>query len=247
MKIKQLLYPLALTVPFAVNADTLSVSVGGGVWKQSPTGNFQKTTDPASVDVKDDLFWDDESQGYLFATFEHPVPLIPNVKLMKTSLDQSGSGNTAFTFDNKTYSGNVSNDFSIDTLDLIAYYEILDNVVSLDLGLDIRKIKIDYSITGDVSGTQTTTKDSVDETIPMIYAMVGASPWPDLIISGELSYISYDGSSISDFIAKVSYTTSFLVGVEAGYRKQEYTLDDVSDTDADLSFDGIFAGAYLKF
>lgn len=244
MKIKQLLYPLALTVSVAANADTLSVSAGGGVWNQSSSGNIQKTTDPASVDVKDNLFWDDESQGYLFATFEHPVPLIPNVKLMKTSLDQSGSGTTSFRFDGKDYAGNVSNDFSIDTLDLIAYYEILDNVVSLDLGLNIRKIEIDYTISSTATATTT---DSVNETIPMIYAMVGASPWPDLIVSGELSYVSYDGSSISDFIAKVSYTTSFLVGVEAGYRKLDITLDDVSDTNADLSFDGIFAGAYLKF
>jgi len=45
----------------------------------------------------------------------------------------------------------------------------------------------------------------------------------------------------------VSYTTNFFVGVEAGYRKQQYTFDDVSGTDSDLSFDGVFAGAYLKF
>ncbi len=243
MKIKHLFYLVALSAPFTANADTLSVSVGGGVWNQSSSGNFQKTVDTTSVDIKDDLFWSDESQGYLFATFEHPVPLIPNVKLMKTTLDQSGSGNANFFFDGQNYTGNVSNDFSIDTLDLFAYYEILDNVVSLDIGLDIRKIKVDYTI----SSTGITTTDSVDETIPMLYAMVGATPWPDLTISGELSYISYDGSKISDFTAKVAYTTSFMLGLEAGYRKQQYTLDDISDTNADLSFDGVFAGAYLKF
>jgi len=247
MKLKQLLFPLLLAAPFTANADTLSVSVGGGAWNESSSGSFKKTSDPAAVDVNSQLFWGDESQGYLFATFEHPVPLIPNVKLMKTSLDQSGNGTANFFFDGKNYTGNVSNDFSIETLDLYAYYEILDNVVSLDLGLDIRKIKVDYSITGTVSGVPTTTTDSVDETVPMLYVMVGATPWPDLTISGELSYISYDGSKVSDFIAKVSYTTSFLVGFEAGYRNQQYTLDDVSNTYADLSFDGVFAGAYLKF
>lgn len=246
MKITRLFTVMALTASFTANADTLSISVGGGVWNQSPSGTVEKIGDPATVDAKDDLFWGDESQGYLFATFEHPVPLIPNVKIMKTTMDQSGSGAASFVFDGNTYTGNVTNDFKIETLDLYAYYEILDNIVSLDIGLDIRKIKVDYTISSDAIGS-TPTSDSVDETVPMLYAMVGASPWPDLIISGEISYITYDGSTVSDFIAKVSYTTNFLVGVEAGYRKQIYKLDNVSDTNSDLTFDGIFAGAYLKF
>lgn len=245
MKIKQLLCLAALSTPFAAHADTLAVSAGAGIWNTSPTGSFQKKGDPVAVDIKNDLFWSDETQGYFYATLEHPVPIIPNVKIMATNIDQSGSGNTAFVFDGTTYSGNVTNDFSIKTVDLIAYYEILDNVVSLDIGLNVRNLKVDYTITE--TTTNITTTDSISQTIPMLYALVGASPIPDLIISGELSYVSYDGSTISDFTAKVAYTTSFFVGLEAGYRKQQYTFSDVSSTDADLSFDGVFAGAYVKF
>lgn len=233
---------MALSSPLTANADTLSISAGGGVWNTSPSGTFQKTNDPAAVDVKDNLFWGDESQGYLFATLEHPVPIIPNVKLMYTKVDQSGSGDTSFTFDGDLYSGTVSNEFSIETTDLIAYYEVLDNVVSLDLGLNIRNLKIDYTINDSSNIT-----DSLDETVPMLYILVGASPWPELIISGEMSYIAYSGSTISDITAKIAYTTSFLLGVEAGYRSQKYEFDDVSGTDANLTLDGPFVGAYLKF
>jgi len=245
MKLKQLACLAALTIPFTTNADFLSVTAGGGVWNTSPDGNIQTTSDPASVDIKDNLFWDDESQGYLFVTFEHFVPLIPNAKLVHTSIDQDGSGNTSFVFDDETFTGNVTNDFAIDTTDLILYYEVLDNIVSLDIGLNIRNLKVDYTILS--TDTNTIEKDSLDETVPMLYALVGASPWPDVIISGEISYIAFDGSSISDITAKIAYTTDFFVGFEAGYRMQEYEFDDISDTDADLSFDGIFAGAYLKF
>jgi len=249
MKIKQLLCLAALSVPFTAHADTLSFTAGAGIWNTSPTGNFQKKGDPATVDVKDDLFWSDETQGYFFATLEHPVPIIPNVKVMATKIDQSGSGNTSFIFDGTSYSGDVTNDFSIQTVDLIAYYEILDNIVSLDIGLNVRSLKVDYTITATdpVTTLSVTTTDSVNETIPMLYALVGASPIPDLIISGELSYIAYAGSTISDFTAKIAYTTNVFVGFEAGYRKQQYTFDDVSSTNADLGFDGVFAGAYLKF
>jgi len=242
MKLKPLLYLIALTSSLTANADTLSISAGGGVWNTSPSGTFQKTSDPAAVDVKDNLFWGDESQGYLFATLEHPVPIIPNVKLMYTKVDQSGSGDTSFTFDGDVYTGTVSNEFSIETTDLIAYYEVLDNVVSLDLGLTIRNLKIDYTI-----NDSSNIKDSLDETVPMLYTLVGGSPIPDLIISGELSYVAFSGSSVSDFTAKIAYTTNFFVGFEAGYRQQKYEFDDVSDTDAKLDFDGVFAGAYLKF
>ena len=243
MKLKQLVCLATLATPFTVNADFLSISAGGGIWNETPDGNIQKTNDPVSVDIKNNLFWKEETQGYFFITVEHPVPVIPNVKLMSTKIDQSGNGATSFTFDGLSFSGpNVSNDFSIETLDLIAYYEVLDNVVSLDLGLNIRNLKIDYNIN---NGSSTT--DSVSETVPMLYAAVGASPWPELLISGELSYIAYDGNSLSDFTAKIAYTTNFLLGFEAGYRILSFELDDVSDTNANIDFDGVFAGAYLKF
>jgi len=243
MNIKQLTCLLGLTISCSVQADTLSFSVGGGAWNASPSGSFQKTIDPLAVDVESNLFWEEESQGYLFATLEHFVPIIPNVRIIHTAMDHSGSGNTSFTFDGTNYTGNVSNEFSIETTDIIAYYEVLDNVVSLDLGLNIRSLKVDYTI----SSVADSTTDSLSETVPMLYALVGASPLPGLIISGEISYIALDGSSISDITAKVAYTTSFLVGVEAGYRKQTFELDDVSDTNSKLDFDGIFAGAYIKF
>ena len=247
MKIKQLLCLLAVSAPLAVNADFLSISAGGGVWNAAPSGSFQKTIEASAgeppVDVQNDLFWNTEAQGYAFITLEHFVPILPNARLMLTKIDQSGSGVTDFEFDGNNYSGTVSNDFSIETLDLLLYYEVLDNVVSVDLGLNIRNLKVDYTITS----TGISTTDSLDETVPMLYVLVGGSPWPDLIFSGELSYIAYSGSSISDFTAKVAYTTNFFVGFEAGYRKQKYEFDDVSETDADLEFDGVFAGAYLKF
>ena len=246
MKIKQLVCLLALTTPAIANADTLSVAVGGGVWNAAPHGGFNKTKDPAEVSVKNDLFWDTETQGYFFATFEHFVPLIPNVKLAYTKTDQSGEGNASFVFDGTSYSGNVKNDVSVKSIDLIAYYELLDNIVSVDLGVDVRNVKADYHIS-QTSPTTQSSSDSFNQTFPMLYVLVGASPWPGLIISGEASYVTYSGSNVSDLTAKVAYTTDYFVGFEAGYRKQNYNFDDVSNTDSNISFDGLFAGAYAKF
>lgn len=231
-------------LPSAAHADFLSISAGGGIWSETPDGSFYKAGD-TPLNVKDQLLWDEGKQGYAFATLEHFVPLVPNAKIIYTRLEHGGSGNGNFTFNGVNYNGAFSNDLSMETLDLLLYYEVLDNVVSLDLGLNLRTLNIDYSITDSTTGITDTSK--ADSVAPMIYVLVGASPLPDLIISGELSYLSYDGNTMSDFTAKIAYTTSFFVGFEAGYRRQELVLDDIDSTFADLTFAGPFAGAYVKF
>ena len=236
---------LLAAMPVMATADVLSIAVGGGIWNETPEGNIIQPSNATTptVDVKNNLFWTEESQGYLFATLEHPVPILPNVRLMYTSLDHAGNGNTSFEFDGVTYSGNVANDFTIEETDLLLYYEVLDNVVSLDLGLNIRLLDISFNINDGVN----TTTESVGGTVPMIYGMVGGTPWPGVMLSAEANYMSYSGSTLSDFNAKISYTTDFFVGVEAGYRTQTIELDDVDDTNANLDFKGPFIGAYVKF
>ena len=236
---------LLAAMPVMATADVLSIAVGGGVWNETPDGNIIQPSNATTptVDVKNNLFWTEESQGYLFATLEHPIPILPNVRLMYTSLDHAGNGNTSFEFDGVTYAGNVANDFTIEETDLLLYYEVLDNVVSLDLGLNIRLLDISFNINDGVN----TTTESVSGTVPLIYGMVGGSPWPGVMLSAEANYMSYSGSTISDFNAKISYTTDFFVGVEAGYRTQTIELDDVDDTNANLDFKGPFIGAYVKF
>ncbi len=238
----------ALLLPGLASADFISIAAGGGIWQDTPSGTFRKTGDPTDVSLTDDLFWGKENQNYFFATLEHPVPILPNVRLMKTKLDHGGSGtltrNIVINGQTYTVSENITSDASIDQLDMTLYWEILDNVVSLDLGLNAKQVKLDYTVTGSTSGT---TSDSFNQTIPMIYGMVGASPLPDLLIAVEGSYVTYSGTTVSDFTAKVSYTTSFFVGFEAGYRSQKFQLDDVAGTTTNIDFKGPFAGLYVKF
>ena len=246
-----MLYTLAcaamLSLPAISMADTLSVAVGGGIWKADPSGSFRNESagDTLDVNVKDDLFWKEENQGYLFITFEHPVPIVPNFRIMTTNLDYSGSGTASFQLDGKNFSGTVSSEGSLDQTDLLAYWEVLDNVVSLDLGLNIKFLDISYSITS--TGGTTPTSDSLDTTVPMLYGLVGVSPVPGLFLGVEGNYVSISGSRLTDLVAKVSYTTDFFLGIEGGYRSQSYKLDDVDGYFGKLDFEGPFLGAYLKF
>jgi len=247
MKIKQLICLLALATPLTTNADTLSFTLGGGAWGTSPSGDFRKDGDPSGIDIDKELFWKDKTVGYYFAVFEHPVPVLPNIKLAYSEIKQSGQGDSNYEFDGEVYSGNVKNNFSVKSTDMIAYYEILDNIISLDLGLDIRYVDASYNVRETTGLLPLSSKDNFKQVVPMLYALVGASPYPGLLFSGEISYITYSGSDVSDMTAKVSYTSDYFVGVEAGYRRQEYNFDDVSNIHSNITFDGVFAGAYVKF
>ncbi|HEB87430.1 MAG TPA: TIGR04219 family outer membrane beta-barrel protein, partial [Gammaproteobacteria bacterium] len=133
---------------------------------------------------------------------------------------------------------------NLNQTDLTLYWEPLDNIVSFDFGLTLKKFSGEATLVSTALGTSSTTFSQV---IPMGYLMLGVSPMPGLLISAETNIIKYSGSTISDFTAKVSYTTDYFLGIEAGYRKQVYKLDNVSGVFSDMRFSGPFLGAYLKF
>jgi len=244
MKTCRTLVSAALVLlPVAAPADILSVAVGGGLWNTSPSGNFQAANDPNPVSVADHLSWGSEKQNYLFLTLEHPVPFLPNLRLRRTNFEHSGNGTASFVFNGQTYSGSIESKLSIAETDALLYWELLDNVVSLDLGIDIRNYDIDYRV---ASGS-TSSSDSFQATLPLLYGMGGVSPMPGLLIGAEASILSLGGNGVVDYALKVSYTTDFRIGLEGGYRSQSLKLDDLSGYDADMTFKGVFGGVYLKF
>ncbi len=82
---------LALCSISMANADTLGARVGVGIWQPDVSGTFQFNGD--SIDLQNDLFLQSgENQDYVYALFEHPIPLIPNIKISQTSLSLAGSG-----------------------------------------------------------------------------------------------------------------------------------------------------------
>ena len=235
---------------FNAQADFIGLQIGGGGWNHDPSGDFRYKSGASSVsaDLDTDLHMTDKTEGYYYISFEHPVPLLPNVRLMGTKLENSGSGllSKEFVFNGVTYpvSDNVTSTLNLNQPDLTLYWELLDNVVSLDFGFNIKNVDGEATIVSASAGTNSST---FSQTIPMLYLMAGISPWEGIFIGAEGSMVKYSGSTISDFTAKVSYTTSFMLGVEAGYRKQVYTLDDLDDAYADMEFSGHFLGVFFKF
>ncbi|TDY02963.1 TIGR04219 family outer membrane beta-barrel protein [Thiohalophilus thiocyanatoxydans] len=242
----------ALAVSSTAFADTLGARFGAGMWDHTPGGHlrYQTSNSNHNADLQDDLNLEDDQEGYFYALVEHPVPLIPNVKLMRTGLTSNGSGtiNSEFTYGGETYEANqdITSELQLDHTDVTLYWQLLDNVVSFDFGLTAKMIDAEATLR-QTSGNEKTVTNSFDGVVPMGYLGIGATPWPGVELRLEGSALSVGDNSLTDYTAKVSYTTDFLLGVEAGYRSLELELDDLDDVDANMEFDGPFVGLYLDF
>lgn len=218
-----------------VNADALGLFIGGGTWDHDPSGNFASLGSP-SIDVESDLKYSGESDTYFYAAFEHFVPLVPNIRIEAASLGHSGTA-SAVTFLGSTLTGPSS--ISLDTTDAIIYYRILDNWISLDLGLNLRKLEADFIVD--------TAKISVSESIPMVYGSVQFDlPFTGFSVGGDMNLTDYSGSTYREVRLRALYEMG-VIGFEAGIKSVTLELDDVDNINADLEFEGIMLGAFLHF
>ncbi len=234
-----------------VSADMLGVWAGANLWNYDITGStrFQSTSAIDDIDLGRDLGYTDDSLGSYYLAFEHPLPLIPNVRLAQTNIDTDASGRitASKTFGGRTFtaSESVTSALKLDQTDVSLYWRLLDNIFNLDIGLDAKYIDGRTTITGQTTGTATA---SFNTWVPMLYAGVGIDlPFTGLAVSADGSYIGYGGSHFYDYRARITYDSPWFVGGEVGYRSINLTIDDIDATYGDITFDGVFAGLYVHF
>ena len=172
---------------------------------------------------------DDESGYQIGAYLEHPVPVLPNLRIDLTSES---------TFSGADGLGGV-NSVSFEQIDITPYYEILDNVVDIDVGVTFKILD------GNVEGV---IDDSFSEVIPMGY--LGAAltvPGTPLSVAGSIKYIGYDGDSFTDARIKAVWEIAAGIEAQAGYRYESLRIDDRFDMNADVTFEGPFVGIGFRF
>ena len=232
---------LATVLSTSAQADTLlGLYIGGQVWANQADGSFgEGETEQAAFN------FDDERQGSYFIALEHPIPLIPNVKIASTTLDTVGGATitSSFTFDGETYAANTQLDTTFDTsyVDYTLYYELFDNdLLTFDLGLTARDIDSQIGVVDSVS---TTSSDlSVSGFIPLIYVntIIGL-PFTGFNVFAEANFTSYDDSSLYDYQVGVSYAVLDNIAVDLeltlGYRSVKLELSDIDDLYSDLTLD----------
>ncbi|MDT0584222.1 MULTISPECIES: TIGR04219 family outer membrane beta-barrel protein [Alteromonadaceae] len=241
---------LAAVATAPAQADTLlGAYVGAQGWNMGVEGGF------ANEESLTEFSYDDQTNSSLYVALEHPVPLIPNLKLVRTTMDTSGftNLNSQFEFNGELYSANtdVSTDFEMSATDIILYYEILDNdLVSVDIGLNGKYL--DGTIVVSESESNRTATEEFSGVIPMAYAKAEVGlPFTGLGVYAEGSFLAIGDHSVSDIQAALTYSfvesLALDMTLQAGYRAVTVELDDIDDFYADLEFSGVFVGLEFDF
>lgn len=236
---------LVLTAGSLSHADILGFRLSAYSWQQDVSGQIR--ADGTRVNLKHDLDIDDESNRDIELVLEHPLPLLPNVRLAHTRMDLSGRSvlNRTIEFDGTTFYGGtpVSSDLDLTHTDATFYYELLDNWLSLDVGLTVRHFS------GDAELRSPGAKASADyaTTLPLLYAAVRADlPLTGLYVGASGNAIHYSDSRLYDYRAHIGYETRFGLGAELGVRRFNLDYDDGGD-EADVDIDGAYLGLFYHF
>jgi outer membrane protein len=228
---------LALLVSPVYADSVFGIYAGAGSWQQEYSGDV--TSGIVDVDFEDDLALGDEHNNVFYVAVEHGVPVLPNLRF--GYVDLSASGDSVLTrpidFNGSVFnvSDSIVTDVDLTQMDLVMYYQLLDNVVSLDLGLAGRMV--DGHI--EVVSTTTTSRAEFKGLLPMIYAKARVDlPFAGLWFGVEGQGTGYDGNSLIDVTAHIGFESKWGLGTEAGWRKFHLKLkdfDDISGADFDVS------------
>ncbi len=232
-------------------ADTISVEAGATYWQYDIDGYFndQSANFFNNIDIKEDLGYDDDNVTSFYILIEHPMPFLPNIRLQKTDLDSAANGvlrkNISIGGITFPISAPVTSLVSLKTTDVTLYWQVLDNVVDLDIGFNAKYVDGKTSISGNVGNTGTA---DFSGWVPMLYVGGAANlPLTGLSVGAYGNWIGYQGNNFYDVDVHVKYKTPWFIGVMAGYRSMNLELDDFDNFSSDLTFEGPYAGLYAKF
>ena len=244
---------MACLAPTAQADTLLGLYLGVDGWQSDNSGSFAQDGNLQSFK------FDDETFTSYYAALEHPVPLVPNIKLKYTELELNGDTtlDETFSFGGSDYVvgtqvGTVSD---LSHVDYILYYEIFDNdLVSIDLGVNAKQFDGEIVVTGtsQEGGQNTTERVDFSGFVPLVYgrAEVGL-PLTGLSVFFEGSLLAIDDSKIQDYQAGVAYALldnlAIDMDIKAGYRSMTLELDDIDDIYTDLDASGPFAGIQVHF
>lgn len=210
---------------FSANAAMiLGIDAGYYVWQPTVSGSLDNGA--TDVDTTAGGSYSDGTNAVTYLAFEHPVPFVPNVKLQMTEMAADGSAGNAI---------------DLAHTDSVFYYEILDNFVSVDVGLVARAFDGSFNISG--------TPSVMDDTVYMLYTAAEVIiPFAGLSVGMEINEdMSFDDNAISDIKMRLRYEILSGLGVELGQRTVTMSLKESAPLTKDLKFDGSYIALTYTF
>lgn len=198
----------AMLAAVPTQADTLGFEVGAALWQADLDGSY--------LDKGDNVI--------IYGAFEHPIPVLPNIRIQQNNVE------------------NEKGDYTYDTsfTDFLLYYEVLDNVVELDLGFGARKYH------GEDKGT---VHADIDPTLAAAYGRAQFNlPVTGLSLGLAATLAADSDSDATDIDAYVRWESGIGLGVSGGYRTLDSALIIGNDKDTtDVKLDGAYISAFYHF
>ncbi len=227
-------------------AEFVGINIGSAYWS---SGSFNNNNNGSPIDLSDDPGITDDSQAPFVLTLEHALPVLPNIRYQSFALDSNDSSTSASNFNingKAVSSGNqVRSNFNLLHDDIVLYYQLLDNWINLDMGIDLKLFNGEVEAGGD-----TATRVEVDETIPLLYLSARFDlPYPGFYIDANFNNLNLGdtASTVEDSSLKLGYESSYGLGFEGGIKTFSLELGDTSSPDTDYRYDGVFLNGYYNF
>lgn len=243
-----LLFSLPTPAP---QASDFGLFAGWSTWQQNYTGDFNSVTSAISVDVEDDLAFDDERNISFYAAVEHPLPAMPNLKFTRTQMEISRNGRLQreIDFNDTTFAANTSIHSRVDLshTDVTAYWQPVQHWLTVGLGFTVRlydsRIVVQSRAESDVRA-----KEELEHRLPMAYGRALIEiPNTGFSVGAEVHGVTYDGSNLLDTRLELAYQSIFGFGAMLGWRSFQMELDDIDDIDTDIGVSGVYLGITYRF
>lgn len=214
---------------------------GAGVWQASNKGNIgESNTDINAIGLDAS-----QSSPFFYLAFEHPVPLIPNVRLEYNDINNSGSAtllNDLVVGDTTFESGSlVNSDLSLSYMDFGLYY----NILMFDFGVNFRQFDSSMNI---ISETENISQNFT-ELMPMLYGQTRIGLSSGIYTTGVINVTEYDNRKVREIKValgwekELSWIARF--SAELGYRTMSFNILD-NQYNVDVETTGPYLGLELK-
>ncbi len=241
-------------------AADFAARIGVSSWQQDLGGSIDSTnSEIGTVSVEDDLGFGSESGLSYYLLLEHPLGVVPNVKLQYTELnsDESNDLQRDITYDNVTFTANqtIRSALDLNHVDLSLYWQPVQGRFDLSLGFTIRVL--DGSFTVRSENNESVARQSVDEALPLPYAHIGYEFGDTgMSIEAEVKAAAFEGDKFIDSNLRLAWESNIGLGLEFGYRSITLDADDLDVTDSngnpdfidlDIEAKGLYFGAFYEF
>ena len=233
-----------ILLPTGTLADFVGINIGASEWSNNLPG--AKVNQSSAINSTDDFNDDEISDSSLILILKNPNSILPNFKYQGFNLDSSDSSTvgSSLTMNGQSFTlGNqVPSSYDLSHDDIVFYYDLSDNWVDLDMGIDLKRFDGEVALTGSDNSIQ------LDETIPLLYFSARFDlPYNGFYIGADFNNLSIGDSIVEDSTIKLGYESDNGLGFEGGLKSFSLELDDSENTQNDLEYDGIFLNGYIQF